>query len=85
MLHSTPTFIGVRQLHLDLSKISERTSKGEEFLVMKNSKPIFKIVPYRLKNKSGKYSLKDFLKLKTSTGDKNLSKNIDKILYQAEA
>ncbi|MFA6023832.1 MAG: hypothetical protein WC777_01265 [Candidatus Gracilibacteria bacterium] len=73
--------VGIKELHQNMKTISDRALQGVEFIVFKSSKPIFRIIPYRTKKEKGKYTLKDFLKLQTHTGDKNLSKNIDKILY----
>jgi antitoxin (DNA-binding transcriptional repressor) of toxin-antitoxin stability system len=73
--------IGIKQLHKDLSKISEQAKKGQSFIVVKNSKPVFRIEPMESLGKP-RYTLKDFEKIRFK-GEKNLSKNIDKILYGA--
>ena len=74
--------IGVKQLYRDLKTISEETLNGHSFIVVKNSKPVFRIEPVNpnvLKKK--KYNMDDLWKLRFKSKDKNLSKNIDKILY----
>lgn len=72
--------IGVKQLYKDLKRISDQTLNGQSFLVVKNSKPIFRIEPIKeVKNK--KYNLNDAKKLQFVIRDRNLSKNIDKHLY----
>lgn len=72
--------IGVKQLYKDLKRISDQTLNGQSFLVVKNSKPIFRIEPIKeVKNK--KYNLSDAKKLQFVIRDRNLSKNIDKHLY----
>lgn len=76
--------IGIKELHVKMKFISEKAAKGQEFIVIKNSKPIFKIVPYhlpkKLKNKKFNF-LEEFKNAQFRAKDKNLSKNIDKILY----
>lgn len=81
MFNSDLEVLGVKELHQKMKWISERVLEGQEFLVMKSSKPIFKIVPCEVKKRKGKTTLQDFLKLSSKTGDKNLSKNMDTILY----
>jgi hypothetical protein len=72
--------IGVKQLYKDLKNISGRVLKGQSFLVVKNSKPIFRIEP--IKELGGKkYDLGDLKKIQFAAKDKNLSKNIDNNLY----
>lgn len=72
--------IGIRELHKNLKSVSEEVSKGQHFLVIKNSKPVFRIVPLE-DDKLPKYSLKDIKDLQFKSRKKNLSKNIDKVLY----
>lgn len=73
------TTIGVKQLHKELKNIARDTKKGKSFLVMNRSEPIFRIEPVTQKPQKG---LDAFLNIHFS-GDKNLSKDIDKILYGA--
>ncbi len=71
--------IGIKQLHKNLKKVSDATAVGQSFLVVKNSKPVFKISP--IDGGEGKsYTLGDFGKLQFSS-DKNLSKEVDKTVY----
>jgi len=72
--------IGVKQLHKDLKRISEAAMGGESFLIVRNSKPVFRIEPIREITKK-KYTLDDFKKIQFRSGNKNLSKNVDKIVY----
>ncbi len=63
-----------------MRKVTEATRRGQSFTVVKNSKAVFQIVPLeRVPGK--KYTLKDVLKIRFRSKDKNLSKNIDKIVY----
>lgn len=74
--------IGVKQLYKNLKTISEETLNGHSFIVVKNSKPVFKIEPINqdiLKKK--KYNMADFKKIQFKSKYKNLSKDIDKIVY----
>lgn len=73
--------IGIKQLHKELKKVSEETRKGHSFLVVKNSKPVFQINPIDDEDEM-LYSLEDFKKIQFISSDKDLSKNIDKIIYK---
>lgn len=82
-MNPTAQIIGIKQFHKDMKKISELVAEGQEFIVVKNSKPAFKIVPVNpLKSL---FTLKDLSKLQFNTGQKNLSKEIDKILYGTDS
>ncbi len=71
--------IGVKELHANLKKIYSAVDKGGSFLVMKNTRPAFRIVPVQQKiNK--KYNINDVMHLQFK-GGKNLSKNIDELIY----
>ena len=75
-------FIGVKQLYTDFQKISKRVQKGESFIVMKHSTPLFRLVPYQKVNQEKRpYTLKDLQKLQFRSGDKDLSKKVDRIVY----
>ena len=71
--------IGIKQLHQNLKKIAEAALAGQSFIVVKNSRPVFKIEP--IQSVSKKYTLADFRKLQFKIRDSNLSRKIDKILY----
>ncbi len=75
-----PKTIGARELQRNLKKIFERADKGESFIVAKNARPVFRIEPMETVKKK-KYTKKDLFSIRFRSGDKNLSKNIDKILY----
>ncbi len=82
---STAQIIGVKQFHKDLKKITEMVQKGHEYVVVKNSKPVFRIVPLD-ENKKAKKSLhEEFKHLHFKTDNPNLSKEIDKILYGSDS
>ena len=72
--------IGIKELHQNLKTVSEEARQGQSFIVIKNSKPVFKIVPLG-ENTLPKYSLSDFKKIQFKVRDKNLSKKIDNIMY----
>lgn len=72
--------IGIKELHQDLRLISQEALLGQSYLVIKNSKPVFRIEPIEL-DADKKTSLKDLSNLQFKSRDKNLSKNIDKIIY----
>jgi len=81
-LHMEPQIIGVKQLYKELKQISQAVQWGKTFLVVKNSKPVFRIEPVK-KVARKEYSLRDFKKLQFTTSDKALSKRIDSIVYPA--
>ena len=75
-----PILIGINQLHKELTKVTRATQRGRSFLVMKHAKPMFRIEPATAPQ-AKKYRLSDLLALQFHGDDKNLSKNIDKIVY----
>ena len=76
-----PEIIGVKQLYRNLGVIAKRTRKGESFVVMKHTTPLFRVVPYEEDAESKPYTLGDLMQLQFRSGEKNLSKKIDKIVY----
>ncbi len=75
-----PQIIGMKALRNNLRKIAELTQKGHSYIVVRNSKPIFRINPL-IPSPSKKYTLADFKRLRFKNSDKNLSKNVDLYLY----
>lgn len=76
--------VGVKQLHTDLNRIAKRVQRGEHVLVMKHAKPLFVLTPFEKHAKSTgrkKYHLNDLRKLQKMGGDKNISRDIDRIVY----
>lgn len=72
--------IGVKELHANLPKIARQVQRGVSFVVLKHTTPLFRIEPIK-KDTKKTYSLKDFEKLQFHSGEKNLSKKIDAIVY----
>lgn len=70
--------IGVKELYTSLPKIARATSRGSSFVVVKHSKPLFRIEPLTTRQKT--YTKYDMEKLRFK-GGKTLSQDIDKILY----
>jgi antitoxin (DNA-binding transcriptional repressor) of toxin-antitoxin stability system len=77
----TGKIIGIKELHKNLKNVSEATLRGERFVVIKNSKPVFQIIPLEDDDELPKHSLTDLKNLQFNSREKNLSKNIDKVLY----
>jgi prevent-host-death family protein len=71
--------IGIKQLHQELKQVADRVQEGSTYIVVKNSKPVFRIVPID-RGQHAKYCLKD-LDQARFRGSKNLSKDIDKTIY----
>lgn len=67
-------------MYKNLKDISKKALEGQSFLVVKNSKPIFRIEPIK-ETGLKKYNLGDLKKIQFVVQDKNLSKNIDKSIY----
>lgn len=72
--------IGIKQLHRELSRVAELARLGQSFLVIKNSRPAFRIEPVD-SAPIKKYSLANLKTLQFSAKDKNLSKKMDRIIY----
>ncbi|MCK5416796.1 hypothetical protein KAI92_05215 [Candidatus Parcubacteria bacterium] len=68
--------IGVKRLRKELKQISDQVLDGISFVVVKNSKPVFRIVPLE-NNESKKYSWEELKSLRVKMGEKNLSKKND--------
>lgn len=75
----TPTTIGVREFQRDFASVTAAVERGQSFIVVRHAKPIARLVPVE-DEKKRKYTLKDLETLRFS-GGKNLSKEIDKIVY----
>jgi len=75
--------IGVKQLYKNLRSIAKRTKKGESFIVVKHTTPLFRIVPHEQSDKEKPYTLQDVLALEFRSGEKNLHGKIDTIVYGA--
>ncbi len=77
--------IGVKELYKNLKDIAKKTAKGESFIVVNRSKPIFKISPHDEKKYVSKTSLwEDFKDMQFSSlpsGHTNLSEHVDEIVY----
>lgn len=76
------TIIGIKELQGNLKRVADAAQRGETFTVVRDSKPVFRIEPIA-GGKKGKYTLRDLLSIRFNSGEKNLSKRIDKILYGA--
>lgn len=72
--------IGVKELYKNMNKVAAKVKKGQSFLVMKHSEPLFRIEP-ALPVHQGKLLLEKLKKIQFKGGDRHLSQNIDKILY----
>ena len=74
------TKIGMRELVRNAKKIKEATARGESFEVLDHGVTAFHIIP-PTPERIIKYTFEDLKKIRFSTNDKNLSMNIDKIVY----
>ena len=77
--------IGVKQLREELPKIAQAVKRGQSFLVMRHHEQLFRIEPPTQKNSDQKFTpgqslLREFKDMQFR-GGKNLSKNIDRIVY----
>ncbi len=76
------TIIGIKELQRSLKKVADAAGRGETFTVVRDSKPVFRIEPIAGR-KTGKYRLKDLLSIRFNSGEKDLSKRVDEIVYGA--
>jgi len=72
--------IGIKQLQTQLKKLTQQVQAGNSFIVVKNSKPVFRIEPIE-GQRVKRYTLADLKKLQFRSGQKNLSKSIDSVIY----
>ena len=81
MKTTTRKIIGVRELTRNMKTISRAAKRGTSFLVMRNTEPIFRIEPITDEKQTGKYTLKDLIGIRFKSGEKDLSKRVDEIVY----
>ncbi len=72
--------IGVKHLQTRFSEVTRAVQKGESFIVMKHTQPLFRIEPVT-KKEQPRYTINDLMSIKFKSRDKNLSKKIDTYLY----
>lgn len=72
--------IGIKQLQTHLKQLTQQVQAGGSFVVVKNSKPVFRIEPIE-GQRTMKYTLADLKRIQFRSGQKNLSKSIDRIVY----
>lgn len=79
-----PKIIGMRELRQHLTQVKQAAQRGQPFVVTVHQKVAFHIDPPKKKKRDeniGKRLVKDFQKLQFRSGEKNLSKRIDDIVY----
>jgi antitoxin (DNA-binding transcriptional repressor) of toxin-antitoxin stability system len=74
------TTIPIKQVYKELKDITQKVQQGASFLVIKNSQPVFRIVPIDGELPQKKYTMQDILGMQFK-GGADLSQNIDNILY----
>jgi len=75
------TTIGIQQLHTKLKSITQAAILGRSFVVLKNSRPVFRIEPVMKTAVKKKYTLDDLMKLQFKGNDPDLSRKVDEIAY----
>jgi len=73
--------IGIKQLYTNLREITEKAQEGESYIVVRNSKPVFRIEPMAAVPRHKKYTFEDLKKIRFSSDDPDLSKKVDEIVY----
>jgi len=74
----TNTILGIKELQLNLKRVADAAQKGASFTIVRDSKPVFRILP--IEERSGTFE--DLLKqISFKGGDPNLSQKIDEIVY----
>ncbi len=71
--------MGIKELQLNLKRVADAAQKGESFLIVRDSKPVFRIEPMQNDGRSG--TLEDAFEALRFKGEKDLSKKIDEIVY----
>ena len=71
--------LGIKELQLNLKRVADAAQKGESFTIVRDSKPVFTIQPIKDEGRTGTWE--DFRKAVSFKGGKDLSQNIDEILY----
>lgn len=74
------TTMSIKDLHINLKKIPDMVDSWDDILVLKNSKPAFRITSVRAKRWK-KYTMNDLMKLQFSSKEKTLSLDMDKYIY----
>lgn len=69
--------ISIREYLRNYNTYNDKVMKGECFVITKNNQDQIKLSPV---DTDKRYTMKDLLSIRFS-GDKDLSKNIDKIVY----
>lgn len=75
--------LGIKELQLNLKRVADAAQRGESFTIVRDSKPVFRIEPITTNARVGTLaSARARLRFK---GGKNLSREIDKVVYGADA
>lgn len=75
------SFVSTIDLHRNLKKITDQVMKGSTIIVLKHSKPAFKISPLEIAQQTT-YSKQDVLNFSfSSTSDKDLSLTYKQYIY----
>ena len=72
--------IGMKELQNSLSRVTREVDAGRSFIVLKHARPAFRIEPMPSREKKT-HTLADLYDIRFKTGDRNLSKKVDRILY----
>jgi len=75
------SIIGIKELHRNLKRVADAAVKGKSFTVVRDSKPVFRIEPVGVEPRGGGTMREILKRLEFSDKDRNLSRNIDKIVY----
>jgi antitoxin (DNA-binding transcriptional repressor) of toxin-antitoxin stability system len=74
------TMIGVKHLQTKFAAVARAAQRGQSFLVMKHTTPLFRIEPVE-KRQEPRYTIDDLKAIRFTSRDRNLSKKIDAYLY----
>ena len=77
-------FISTKELYRNLKNISQEAENGTVFIVLKHSKPAYKITPLEEgASRNTKFSLKDIssFTFRSKNKEKNLALEYKKIIY----
>ena len=76
-----PKEIGIKELQLHMPTITAQAMRGKSFIIRKHGKPAFRIEPMRRKTDQKKYALDDIDGIAFVSGEKNLSRRVDAMVW----
>ena len=85
-IHDNETLIAMQDIRQSLAEIAKRAEHGGEFVVVRNSKPSFRIVPYARRRRRAAPSLEEITARfdASGIGRKITPRSLDQIIHEVE-